>query len=49
MITTLEVAGLPVGQVAFEVNRQVTASLLAGAYVYVELFVPALIPFTFHW
>ena len=32
MVTILEVAGLPVAQVAFEVRTQVTASLFAGAY-----------------
>ena len=31
MVTVLEIAGLPVGQVAFEVKTQVTRSLLAGA------------------
>ena len=31
MVTVFEVAGLPVGQVAFEVNTQVTTSLLVGA------------------
>ena len=32
MVTELDVAGLPVAQVALEVNTQVTASPLAGAY-----------------
>jgi hypothetical protein len=49
MVTALEVAGLPVAQVAFEVSTQVTMSLLAGVYEYVALLVPALVPFTFHW
>ena len=31
MVTVLEVAGLPVVQVAFEVSTQVTTSLLVGA------------------
>ena len=30
IVTVFEVAGLPVGQVAFEVSTQVMASLLAG-------------------
>jgi len=30
IVTVLEVAGLPVAQVAFEVRTQVTASLFAG-------------------
>jgi hypothetical protein len=30
MVTVFEVAGLPVGQVVFEVSPQETASLLAG-------------------
>ena len=30
MVTVFDVAGLPVGQVAFEVSTQVTASLFAG-------------------
>ena len=30
MVTVFEVAGLPVGQVAFEVSTQVTRSLLEG-------------------
>jgi len=33
MVTVLDVAGLPVAQVAFEVNTQVTASLFNGVYV----------------
>ena len=32
MVTTLEVAGLPVAQVALEVKIQVTASPLTGIY-----------------
>ena len=32
IVTVLEVAGLPVAQVAFEVMTQVTASLFAGVY-----------------
>ena len=33
MVTVLEVAGLPVAQVAFEVITHVTALVLAGVYV----------------
>ena len=33
MVTVLDVAGLPVGQVAFEVKRQVIASLPPGIKV----------------
>ena len=32
MVAVLEVAGLPVAQVALEVNMQVTASALTGIY-----------------
>ena len=32
MVTVFEVAGLPLGQVALDVIRQVTASLLVGTY-----------------
>ena len=49
MVTTFEVAGLPAAQSAFEVSRQLTMSLFAGVYVYVGLFVPTVVPFTFHW
>ena len=46
----LEVAGLPVAQVALDVSTQVTASLFASVVeVKVGLFVPTLVPFTFHW
>jgi hypothetical protein len=33
MVNVLEVAGLPVAQVAFDVNSQLMASLFAGVYV----------------
>ena len=47
--TELDVAGLPVAQVAFEVNTQVTISPFAKELLeYVALFVPTLAPFTFH-
>ena len=50
MVTAFEVAGLPMEQgVALEVRRQVTASPSTGVKVKVVLFVPALVPFTFHW
>ena len=48
MVTVFEVAGLFVGQVAFEVSMQTTWSLFKGEYVYIELFPPTTIPFTFH-
>jgi len=32
IVTVLEVAGLPVAQVAFDVNTQVMASLFMGVY-----------------
>ena len=32
MVTTFEVAGLPMGQVALEVSTQTTASLFDGTY-----------------
>ena len=48
MVKAFDVAGLPDGQVAFEVNSQVTMSLLAGVYVKVVLLVPVLFPLTFH-
>jgi hypothetical protein len=50
MVTVLEVAGLPVAQVAFEVITQVTVLPFARAVlVYVELLVPTLEPLSFHW
>ena len=49
MVTALDVAGLPVAQVAFEVNTQVTIFPFAKELLeYVALFVPTLAPFTFH-
>jgi hypothetical protein len=49
MVIVLEVAGLPVAQVALDVNTQVTTSLFARVVlVYVE-HVPAFVPFSFHW
>ena len=49
MVTVLDVAGLPVAQVALDVSMHVTASLFTGTYVNEALFVPALVPLTFHW
>lgn len=48
IVIVLDVAGLPEGHVAFEVTTHVTASLLTGAYVKLELFVPAFVLLTFH-
>ena len=49
IVTVLEVAGLPVAQVAFDVILQVTVFPLASAaFVYVVEFIPTLIPFSFH-
>ena len=44
----LDVAGLPVAHVEFEVNTHVIKSLFAGVYENVALFGPAFTPFTFH-
>ena len=51
IVTAFDVAGDPVKQgVAFEVITHVTASLFASVVeVNVAEFVPALVPFTFHW
>ena len=51
MFTVFEVAGEPARHgVAFEVSVQVTASpLLSVLLLKVALFVPALLPLTFHW
>ena len=49
MATELDVAGLPVAQVALEVNTQVTISPFAKELLeYVALLVPTLASFTFH-
>lgn len=49
MVTVLEVAGLPVAQVAFEVITQLIVFPLASAlFEYVVLLVPTLEPFSFH-
>ena len=49
IVTALEVAGLPVAQDAFDVRTQVIISPLDGIIVNAGLFVPVLIPLTFHW
>ena len=49
MVIVFEVAGFPVTQVAFDVNTQVTRSPFTNtALVYVGLFAPTFVPFTFH-
>ena len=47
MTRVFEVAGLPVAQVAFEVNVQITTSPFEGIYVRVGL-VPEFVLFTVH-
>ena len=47
-VIAFEVAGVPVGQTAFEVSMQVMISPFKGEKAYVGLFVPALMPLTFH-
>ena len=50
MVIALEVAGLPITQLAFDVRTQLTTSLLFSvADVKDEEFVPAFVPLTFHW
>lgn len=50
MVTGLEIAGLPEGQVALEIISQVTISPWAKVeLVNVGLFEPRAPPFTFHW
>ena len=51
MVIAFEVAGLPVAQgVMLDVSTQVTASALTRElFAYVVLFVPTLLPFSFHW
>ncbi len=49
IVTVLDVAGVPVAQVAFEFMMQVTASLLLSVVVVnVAEFVPAFTAFTCH-
>ena len=50
IVTLFEVAGLPVGHVAFEVKTHATISLLEGSWLKVALVAPVtLLPLTFHW
>lgn len=49
MVMALEVAGLPVGQVALEVSSQVTTSRFDRVVLVNVAPVAALVPFTFHW
>lgn len=49
MVTALELAGLPVAQVALEVRVQVTTSPLAKAVLVYETPVPTGVPPTNHW
>ena len=49
IVNVFDVAGLPVAQVAFEVNTQVTVFPFVNiAFEYVGEFVPTLAPFSFH-
>ena len=49
MVTVLEVAGLPVAHIAFDVSKQITISPLAkAALVYMALLVPTFTLFTFN-
>ena len=48
MLIVLDVAGLPVAQVALDVSAQVTTSVFRGIYEYVALLVPTGNPLTFH-
>ena len=50
MVTVFDVAGLPVGQVAFEVRTQVIVLPLAGIKEYDVFVAPGtFVPFSFHW
>ncbi|MNQ66361.1 hypothetical protein D3C85_808520 [compost metagenome] len=50
IVTSLDKAGFPVAQIAFEINSQLTISPFANpALVYVAEFEPTFIPFNFHW
>ena len=50
IVIALDVAGLPFTQLALEVITQVTASLFTSEVeLKTLLFVPAFVPFTFHW
>jgi hypothetical protein len=50
IVTSLDKAGLPVTQVALDVNSQEIISPFANpVLVYVAAFEPTFIPFNFHW
>ena len=50
IVIEFDVAGEPVAQIAFDVSKQVTTSLLFNkAEENVLAFVPAFTPLTFHW
>ena len=50
MVIAFEVAGFPVGQVAFEVRMHLTTSLFASVVIVnAELLLPEFTPFTCHW
>ena len=50
IVTVFDVAGEPVAHVAVDVIATVTKSPLANtALLYVALFVPTLVPLSFHW
>jgi hypothetical protein len=48
IVIAFDVAGLPDGQVIFDVRTHVTTSSSAGVYVNVLLLVPESTPSTFH-
>jgi hypothetical protein len=48
-VIIFDVAGFPIGQLTLDVRMQSIWSPETGVYKYVGLFVPALIPLTFHW
>ena len=48
IVIAFDVAGLPDGQVIFDVRTHVTTSSSAGVYANVLLLVPELTPSTFH-
>ena len=49
MQIVFEVAGFPEAQTRLEVSRQIIQSPFSGVYINIGLFVPTMIPFTFHW
>ena len=48
IVIVFEVAGVPVGQIAFDVRIHDIRSPDTGIYEYVKLLVPTMTPFTFH-